>query len=137
MAIEAYIYFNGNCREAVEFYAQVFGTDKPQIMTYGDAPPNPEFTLPEEAKNLVLHSRLNISGSNIMFSDVCPGMPFVIGNNISLTIVSADFDEIKSSFNKLKEGGKIEMDLQETFWSKLYGYLVDKYGIHWQFSYRS
>ena len=137
MAIEAYIYFNGNCREAVEFYAQVFRTDKPQIMTYGDAPPNPEFALSEEAKNLVLHSQLNISDSNIMFSDVYPSMPFVIGNNISLTIVSADIDEIKSSFNKLKEGGRVEMDLQKTFWSKLYGNLIDKYGINWQFSYRS
>jgi PhnB protein len=137
MAVEVYINFNGNCREAVEFYASVFGTEKPQIMTFGDTPPNPEFALPEEAKNLVMHTRLTISGSNVMFSDVCPGMSFVVGNNISLTINSKNIDEIKSFFNKLKEGGKVNMELQETFWSKCYGFLTDKFGVGWQFNYDS
>ncbi|KYZ74834.1 glyoxalase [Anaerosporomusa subterranea] len=137
MAVEVYINFNGNCREAVEFYAKVFGTEKPQIMTFGDVPPSPEFTLPEEAKSLVMHTRLSINGSNVMFSDVCPGMPFIAGNNISLTIVSTNIDEIKSLFNKLKEGGNVGMDLQETFWSKCYGFVTDKFGIGWQFNYDS
>jgi len=135
MAIDVYINFNGNCREAVEFYAQVFETEKPRIMTFGDTPPNPEFVLPEEAKKLVMHALINISGSNVMFSDVFPGSPFVVGNNISLVRSSKNMDEIKSLFNKLKEGGVIVMDLQETFFSKCYGSLTDKFGIGWQFSY--
>lgn len=135
MAIDIYLNFNGNCREAVEFYAQVFGTEKPQIMTFGEMPPKPEFTLPEEAKNLVMHTRLNISGSNVMFSDVFPGSPFILGNNINLAFVSKDLEEIKSTFTKLKEGGTVAMDLQETFWSKSYGQLKDKFGIDWQISY--
>jgi PhnB protein len=137
MAVDVYINFNGNCREAVEFYAQVFGTEKPQIMTFGETPPNPEFALPEEAKNLVMHTRLNIMGSTVMFSDVFPGMPFVAGNNISLAIGSKNVDEIKSLFHKLIEGGKVGMELQETFWSKCYGSLKDKFGIEWQFNYDS
>jgi PhnB protein len=135
MAINVYINFNGNCREAVEFYAQVFGSEKPQIMTFGDTPPNPEFPLTEEAKKLVMHTRLNITGSTIMFSDVFPGSPFVAGNNISLAIASKNIDEVKSLFNKLKEGGTVGMDIQETFWSKCYGSLTDKFGIEWQLSY--
>jgi PhnB protein len=118
MSIDVYLNFNGNCREAVEHYAQVFGTEKPQIMSFGDTPPNPEYPLPEEAKNLVMHSRLNIQGSNVMFSDVFPGSPFIAGNNISLAIVSKSLDEVKSLFANLKEGGKVGMELQETFWSK-------------------
>ncbi|MDO7785900.1 hypothetical protein P6N53_01490 [Desulforamulus aquiferis] len=55
-----YINFNGNCREAVAFYAEVFAAEKPQIMTLGDTPACPEFSIPEEAKNLVMHTRLNI-----------------------------------------------------------------------------
>jgi PhnB protein len=137
MAVEAYINFNGNCREAVDFYAQVFGTEKPKIMTYGDMPPDPHFALPKEAQNLVMHTRLTISGSNVMFSDACPGMPYVAGNNISLTIVSTNMDEVKSIFNKLKEGGTIDMELQETFWSKCYGYVTDRFGIPWQLNYDS
>ena len=50
MAIHAYINFNGNCREAVEFYAGIFGTEDPQIMTFGEMPPDPEFVLLEESK---------------------------------------------------------------------------------------
>ncbi|MDB5056280.1 MAG: glyoxalase [Bacilli bacterium] len=135
MAIDVYLNFNGNTREAVEFYAQVFGTEKPQIMTFGETPPDPKFPLPEEAKNLVMHTRLNIMGSTVMFSDVFPGMPFVAGNNISLSISSKDIDEIKALFNKLKEGGTVGMDLQETFWSKCYGNVKDKFGIEWQLNY--
>ena len=135
MSVDVYLNFNGNCREAAEFYAEVFGTEKPQIMTFGETPPDPSFTLPEEAKNLVMHTRLNISGSNVMFSDVFPGMPFVQGNNVTLSIVTENLDEIKTWFNKLKEGGKVKMDLQETFWSKCYGNLTDKFGIEWQFNY--
>ncbi|AGK53751.1 VOC family protein [Bacillus sp. 1NLA3E] len=135
MSVDVYLNFNGNCREAAEYYAEVFGTEKPQIMTFGEAPPNPEYPLPEEAKNLVMHTRLTISGSNVMFSDVFPGMPFVAGNNISLTVVSKNMDEIKSSFNKMKVDSNVGMELQETFWSKCYGQLTDKFGINWQFSY--
>jgi PhnB protein len=137
MSVDAYLNFNGNCREAVEYYAEVFGTEKPQIMTFGETPPNPEFTLPEQAKQLVMHARLNIFGSNVMFSDCFPGMHFVVGNNISLAVVIKDIDTVKSLFHKLKEGGTVGMELQETFWSKCYGQLTDKFGIGWQLSYDS
>ena len=135
MTVNVYINFNGNCREAVEFYADVFGTENPQIMTFGDTPPNPAFPLPEEAKNLIMHAKLNITGSTVMFSDVFPGNPFVAGNNISLSIAIKDIDEVKSLFSKLKVGGTVGMDIQETFWSKCYGSLTDKFGIEWQLSY--
>jgi PhnB protein len=135
MSVDVYLNFNGNCREAVEFYAQVFKTEKPQIMTFGEAPPNPNYELPEEAKDLVMHTRLNIDGSNVMFSDTFPGMPFVEGNNVTLAIVNKDIEQIKSIYEGLKEDGNVVMELQETFWSKLYGQVTDKFGIHWQLNY--
>jgi PhnB protein len=135
MAVQVYINFKGNCREAVEYYSQVFGTEKPKFMLFGDTPPDPGFPLSEETKNLVMHTFLNIKGSAIMFSDVPPGMPFVSGNNISLILGSNDKDEIKSIFDKLKEGGTVAMDLQETFWSKYYGFVIDKFGIGWQLNF--
>ena len=98
MSVDVYMIFNGNSREAVKFYAQVFETEPPKMINFQDAPPNPEFTLPEEAKNLVMHTRLTISGSNVMFSDTFPGSPFVVGNNISLALVSKNLEEINSSF---------------------------------------
>ena len=137
LALDIYMNFNGNCREAVEFYAQVFKTEIPQIMSFGDTPQSPDFPLPEEAKDLVMHTRLNIQGSNVMFSDVFPGMPFIEGNNITIAIVSENLDEINSLFDQLKEGGTVGMELQETFWSKCYGSLKDKFGIEWQFNFGS
>jgi len=135
MAINVYTYFNGNCRQAVEFYSETFGTEKPKIMAFGDTPPNPQFPLPEEAKNLVLHAELNISGTKVMFSDTFPGNKFIVGNNIGLTLVSKDKDEIQSLFNKFKEGGTVDMELQKTFWSECYGSVTDKFGIQWQLSF--
>nr|WP_263323699.1 VOC family protein [Neobacillus sp. Marseille-Q6967] len=135
MSVDVYLNFNGNCRQAVDFYAEVFGTEKPQIMTFGESPQSKDFPIPEEAKDWVLHTRLNIDGSNVMFSDIFPGMPFIEGTNVTLAIVSKNKDDIQNWYNKLKEGGNIGMELQETFWSKLYGQVTDKFGIHWQFNY--
>ncbi|MDQ8737741.1 VOC family protein [Paenibacillus sp. LHD-38] len=137
MSLEVYLNFNGNCREAANYYAQVFGSEVTHFTTFGDMPQHPEYVLPEEAKNLVMHARVNIMGSTVMFSDVFPGMPFIEGNNINLTVVSKDEDEVRVLFNKLADGGKIGMELQETFWSKCYGQLTDKFGIHWQCSHES
>ncbi|KKK35957.1 glyoxalase, partial [Mesobacillus campisalis] len=69
--------------------------------------------------------------------DIFPGMSFVQGNNVSLAVMSNNLDELQTYFDQLKEGGKVQMELQETFWSKCYGTLVDRYGIHWQISYEA
>jgi len=121
MAVEVYLNFNGNCREAVAFYEDVFNTDKAEIMTFGETPQNPDYPLPEEAKDLVMHTRLIVFGSRIMFSDTFPGMPFSTGNNVTLAVVSDDEEQMRQ-------------ELQETFWSKCYGSLTDKFGVEWQFS---
>jgi len=103
------------------------------ILTLGDVPSEAPFT--EEDKKLILHTYLMISGNRVMFSDAYPVNPATIGNNVSLTVLSSNVDEMKAQFNQLKEGGKVEMDLQETFWSKCYGVVIDKFGINWQFNY--
>ena len=81
-----------------------------------------------------MHTRLNIDGSIIMFSDIFPGNELILGNNISLTVVSKNIEEIKLYFDKLKDGGNVGMELGETFFSKCYGTLTDKFGIEWQLS---
>lgn len=135
MAVQVYINFNGNCREAVDYYSKVFETEQPKFLLFGDAPADDSFPLTDEAKKLVMHTELNIEDGRIMFSDVPPGMPFTQGNNITLTVVTNDTEKIRKAFERLKEGGNVMMDLQETFFSKLYGFVIDKYGIGWQLSY--
>ena len=137
MALQLFVNLDGNCREAVEYYAKVFKTAAPNFMTYGEAPDDPEMGLSDKDKNLIMYTDLNILDTTVMFSDTPPGMPFTKGDNISLTVVTKDADEIKRLFHALSAGGEIVMELQETFWSNLYGMAVDKFGINWQFSHDS
>lgn len=134
MAVDVYITFDGNCREALAFYEEVFDTEPAQVMTFGDSEPNPDYPMPENAKHRVMHARLHILGSTIMFSDTFPGSPFIAGNNISLAVVTDDAERIKTIYSKLKQNGQVKMELQETFWSKCYGAVTDQFGIEWQLS---
>lgn len=137
MPVQAYINFNGNCKEAVEYYAKVFDTNDPRFMLFGDIHDDSDFGQDEAVKKLVMHTNLIISGSMVMFSDVPPGMPFKQGNNISLTIVTKEEDELRAAYEGLREGGIVNMELQETFWSKCYAMVTDRYGINWQLSLES
>lgn len=136
MAIVPYLIFDGNAHQAIEYYAEVFQVEKPEIITYGSMPLDPDYEFPEEAKNLVMHAELNIKDSKIMFSDSFSGSPiqFLHGNNVELTFIDNDAEYIRQVFERLSKDGKVTMDIQETFWSKLYGALVDKLGMSWQFS---
>ncbi len=134
MSIEVYIYFNGNCREAVTFYADVFKTEPPHMLTYGEASPNLGYPLPEEAKDRVIHTLLPLNGSKVMFSDCIPGMEYVLGNHMSIMLNFKDAEELKAVFARLAWGGEVYMEPQETFFSKCYAHLEDKFGILWQFT---
>lgn len=130
--IQPYLYFDGNCRKAVEFYANVFNVEQQPIMTYGEGSRNPDYPLSEEDKNRVMHTFIMIGSSMVMFSDINKGDSFVQGNNISLTYVSNDENEIRDIFTKLSAGGEVLLDLGESFFSKLYGIVKDQFGIIWQ-----
>ena len=134
MGVSPYINFSGNCREAVNFYAKVFGTATPRIMTFGEAPPNPAFPIDDATKKLIMHAEIEVMGSAIMFSDVPPGMSLVAGNNISLTVQGRNTGDLTRWFNAMKEGGKVIMNLGPQPWSRLYGFVNDKFGIGWQFN---
>lgn len=135
MAVNAYLNFAGNCREAVAFYADVFGAEAQPVMTYGDAAHAMPVT--DEEKNLVMHTTLTVKGSTLMFSDVTKAYPITVGNQISLVVTSDDIDDIEAMFHRLAEGGTVLMPLQRTFWSQRYGYLVDRFGIGWQISHEA
>jgi PhnB protein len=100
-------------------------------MTFGSM--NSE-ELPPGTEDLIMHTFLEIGGSKVMFSDNFPGAPYKQGNNFTLAYVSSDEAAIRDAFHKLKDGGTVKMELQETPWSKCYGSLTDKYNIQWQFN---
>ena len=135
MSLSVYIRFNGNCRQAVEYYAEVFGCQRPNIMTFGQVHHESDFHMSEEEKNHVMHTFLSIEGHDIMFSDCPPGMPVTQGDNLTLAYSTQDKHEITRIFNRLKDdGGRVGVELQETVWSDCYGSITDKFGIGWQFT---
>jgi len=133
MRISPYVSFNGNCAEAIAFYEKAFNV-KAQIVRYKDAPADVGYQTPEGTENHVMHAQFELDGAVVMLCDMPPGYPAKIGNNIG---IMAEFDNVGSAtaaFNALKEGGAVDMELQETFWSKCFGALTDKFGIHWNIS---
>ncbi|SJZ93861.1 VOC family protein [Anaerorhabdus furcosa] len=133
MSVNVYFNFDGNCEEAVKYYANVFEVE-PKIMKFGDMPGNPGYPMSDDLKNRVLHANMMIEGSQLMFSDTMPGMEFIVGNNLSLTVVTKDAEKLTQWFNKLAKEGFVVMPLEEAFFSELYGYVKDKYGVGWQFN---
>jgi PhnB protein len=127
-----YLFFNGNCREAMEFYKDCFG-GKLEVMTYGDAPEDacPGGTKPtEDTKDKVMHACLTKDEVILMASDNPMGAP-VVGDNISISIHPKNMSETEELFKALSAGGEVTMPLADTFWDAHFGMLKDKYGFHW------
>jgi PhnB protein len=135
MQLELFINFDGNCREAVEFYAKVFRSEVVNLMAYGDAPPDPSYPVPEADKDRVIYAGIPIGNITLMFCDTPSGAEFIKGNNICPTLSMECKDEVARVFNELKEGGEVYMKLGQTFFSELFGMVEDKYGVIWQILY--
>jgi len=133
MTITVYLNFKGKSKEALEFYQKVFDTEKPYIMLYSEMPGGETFPMSEDTKKLVMHSSIYLGGFGLMISDVTDEMPFVIGNNVTLTATFDTEEEVRMRFDIMKEGAKVEMEPQTTFYSKCYSLLTDKFGVRWQF----
>ncbi|MCL1912739.1 MAG: VOC family protein [Eubacteriaceae bacterium] len=130
--LEMFINFNGNCREAVEFYAKAFNSSVNNLMTYGEAPPDPGYAVAEADKNRVMYAGVPFGGMTMMFMDYPSGSEMVIGDNIHPTISVDSKDEVTRLFNELKEGGEVYGELGQTFFSEWYGMVKDKFGVTWQ-----
>lgn len=127
--IKPYLNFNGNTREAIDFYEKVFDGQEKAVMTFQGMP-----DIPSEMKDWVLHGRLVVAGSELLFSDAMSTDPVSFGTNMTLMIETDCEDELRSWFRQLSEKGEVWQELQSTFFSPLYGSLKDGYGIVWQFN---
>lgn len=129
-AITAYLNFNGNCDQAMTFYAKCLGGEL-FVSRFGDggAPCAPG-TPPEH----VMHARLTKGSCAIMASDVPPGMPFHPGTNFSIALACESKQETEELFNALKEGGTVTLPLQDTFWNAYFGMITDRFGVNWMFN---
>ncbi|SFS61058.1 VOC family protein [Marininema halotolerans] len=127
-----YIMMDGNAKEAILFYQKVLGAELLNQQTFKEMPENPEFAIPEEAKERISHATLKIGESHLMFSDTFPGQSRTKGDQVTLCINSTDSSFSKKIFESLQQDGEVNMDLQETFFSPAYGIVTDKFGVCFQ-----
>lgn len=125
-----YLFFNGNCEEAMNFYKDALGGTIESMQRFGDAP----MPATDEQKNKIMHASLNIDGANLMFSDSDADNRVNFGNNFSISLNFSTNEEEERVFNILSAEGKITMPLQDTFWGSRFGMCTDKFGVNWMFS---
>ena len=128
--LSPYLKFNGNCRQALEFYKSVVGGQL-NLQTIGDSPVAEHF--PAAMKDSILHGSLASDDLRIFGSDVA-GPELTQGNNVILCLVCKSKEEIDTLFSKLSQGGKVTTPLKQEF-SGTYGDLADKFGIKWMFQF--
>lgn len=116
----------GQTKEAMEFYQSVLG-GKLTMQTYKES------GMPHDPKDadLIIHASLENDSLSFMASDGNDEHPVKMGDNIYLSIVGSDEAQLRGFFEKLSEGGKVDMKLEKQFWGDTYGQLTDKFGIHW------
>lgn len=129
--IMAYLAFNGNCREAMNFYKDCLGGEL-ELMTFEGSPMAAE--MPAAAQQGIMHSCLKTdNGIALMASDGMPNDTITVGNAVTLYLACDSLEEQEKHYKALSEGGAITMPLADTFWGSRFGLITDKFGIHWMF----
>ena len=133
--VNVYLTFNGDCKEAFDFYKSVFGGDYASISTFGEMPPQEGMPpVSEDEKDRIMHVALPISNETMLMGSDTGGEwsgNFQKGNNFSISVNTASKQEADRIFNALSDGGKIMMPMDNTFWGSYFGMFSDKYGINW------
>ena len=130
MTIEPYLFFNGRCEEAIEFYKNALGAEVLMLMRYKESPePPPPGMVPAGWDNKVMHTTLRVGSANVMASDGCSeGLNF---QGFSLSLTATDEADAKRKFAALAENGQVRMPLTKTFWSPCFGMVADRFGVGW------
>ena len=131
MRVEPYLFFNGRCEEAVEFYKKALGAKVAMLMRFKDSPePHAPGMLPPGSENKVMHVSFRVGDTTVMASDgFCKGQTDFQGLSLSLTVSNeAEADRV---FAALAEGGQVQMPLGKTFWSPRFGMVTDRFGLGW------
>ncbi|MDD9942631.1 MAG: VOC family protein [Myxococcales bacterium] len=123
--VQPYLFFDGNCAEAVAFYAKALGAET-RIMTFGDSP-----MATEENKDRVMHASINVGDATIFASDGMPGTPIDSGMRAHISIGTDDVERGRRYFEALSAGGQVTMAYEKQFWGDTYGMLTDRFGVKW------
>ncbi len=131
MFVQPYLFFNGRCEEAIEFYRKALGAEVGMLMRFRESPEPPQpGMLPPGSENKVMHATIRVGDTNVMVSDGhCQGKTDFQGFSLSITVSrEADAERL---FAALAEGGQVRMPLGKTFFSPRFGMVADRFGVSW------
>ena len=132
MQVQPYLFFDGRCEEAVEFYRAALGAEVIALMRFKDVPsePNQSCKPPPGAENKVMHASFRIGDTTLLASDGhCQGKPSFQG--FSLALIASSDAEADRLFSALAEGGQVQMPLSKMFFSSRFGMVADRFGVPW------
>ncbi len=132
MEIQPYLFFNGRCEEATEYYRRTLGAKVEMMMRFKDGPPQPEgqCMIPPGSENKIMHMCFSVGDTKLMASDgQCSGNPSFQGFSLSLT--TADDAEAERLFAALSDGGQVQMPMATTFFASRFGMVADRFGVSW------
>jgi PhnB protein len=133
MPIEPYLFYNGRCEEAIEFYKKALGAEVVLLMRYKESPEAaPPGRLPGGWDNKIMHTTLRIGNATVMASDGCSEGSNFQGFSLSLSVPNEA--EAERAFIALSDGGQVRMPLARTFWSPCFGMVADRFGVGWMVS---
>lgn len=124
-----YLTYNGNCREAMQFYCDRLGASLQMMMRIGDAPMADQ--IPADQHERIMHARIQLNGLVLMASDAMSGFPFEGHKGFSLSLNPTEPAEAERLFAALADGGTVTMPLEKTFWARLFGTVTDRFGVPW------
>lgn len=132
MQTNTYLFFDGQCEEAMKFYADCFGTEVTMSLTFGETPLASE--VPDEWQKRICHSEVVVGETTLMASDDMPGQhKKPQGFGVLLNGVDSP-EEVARLCEALAAGGKVNMSPQETFWARSFCALEDRFGMQWMIS---
>jgi PhnB protein len=132
--VQPYLFFNGRCQEAVEFYRKALGAEVEMSMRYKESPEPPKpGMIPPGFENKIMHTSFRIGQTTIMASDGSSGDKANF-DGFSLALSVQTEAEADRAFSALSEGGHIKMPIGKTFWSPRFGMVEDKFGVGWMVS---
>jgi len=139
MTAIAYLNFDGNAEQVIDFYAKALHAIEVKTVKFGDIPQDPNYPLPDNELNMIMECSIEFVGGKLMMSDILPSMKattgeLVQGNNIMISLVMDDKAALRSYFTNLSVDGYVIMPLSEVPWSSCFGMLSDKFGVVWKFN---
>jgi PhnB protein len=131
MQVQPYLFFDGRCEEALEFYRSALGAEVTMLMRFKDNPePNEQCMVPPGSENKVMHASFRIGNTEMMASDgQCSGRPTFQG--FSLAVTARDEAHAERLFGALGNGGQVQVPLTKTFFSPRFGMVADRFGVSW------